>query len=392
MSRGSGALLWTLSGNMLLDSVEVSIMLVALPSIGAALRVSMVTAQWLMSGFGAGFAGFLVLGPRLVARWDRRRVYLGALAVFALVSVVGGLTGDIRLLIAIRVVKGGCAALTAPTGLAIITTTFPDGPRLRRAVSVYALFGAVGFTAGLLLSGALVEAGWRWTLVFPAPVALALLLIARRVLPTGSAAPPRTTTTRALLRAGALRRSMLGAASLNGTYIGVLLLAAFDLSGRGWSPWLSAVALLPASLPLVLSMPFVGGLVQRFGTARLIVAGAVAVVTGCVLRALLAGSGPYGTAWLPALLLVEAGFVLSFAPLNMQVTAGLGAAERPWAVALYQTAVQAGGVLMLPLTALLASRYPHRWPVSLLVLAAGAVGLITALSGLRRPRPAPLER
>ncbi|MDX2405986.1 MFS transporter [Streptomyces microflavus] len=166
--RRHRSLLVVLSGNMLLDAIEVSVVLVALPSIGTDLGLTLWSVQWLMSGFALGFAVMLLLGPVLSGRWGMRRVYLAAMLLFALASLVGGLSDNTALLIASRVVKGACAALTAPAGLALISTTFPSGPQQRRAVSVYSLFGAAGFTAGLLLAGALAGDSWRWTFLLPA--------------------------------------------------------------------------------------------------------------------------------------------------------------------------------------------------------------------------------
>ncbi|MFI9306195.1 MFS transporter [Streptomyces triculaminicus] len=382
-------LLFILSGNMVLDAIEVSVVLVALPSIGADLGMSPLTVQWLMSGFALGFAALLPLGAWITARWGRRRAYLAAMAVFAAASVAGGLADGPALLIATRILKGLCAALTAPTGLAIISTTFRDGPDQRRAVSVYSLFGAAGFTMGALLSGALLEAGWRWTFLFPAPVALALMLLGLGLLPpdppaTGAPAGPRP----GLLRDGRLRRSALGAASLNGTYAGLLLLVTFQCQERfGWAPWKCALALLPACVPLAVTVPFAGRLVARHGTARLVALGALTPFAGCALYLWRPEGRPYATAMLPVLLLVEAGFVLAFAALNMQATATVPAAQRGRAVPLYQTGVQLGGVLTLPAVGALLTTHDGYRPALSLLTAVSAVGLVTAVAGLRAPAP-----
>ncbi|MFJ5613977.1 MFS transporter [Streptomyces sp. NPDC093221] len=384
------ARLWTvlliLSANMILDAIEVSLVLVALPSIGAALGLDLWTAQWLMSGFAVGFATLLVLGPRLNARLGRRRVYLAAMLLFAAASVVGGLTDSAALLITTRVVKGLSAALTAPTGLAIIGTTFPSGPQQRRAVSVYALFGAAGFTVGLLLSGALLTESWRWTFLFPAPVALILLVFALRIIPRDRGAVPAPRVTPALLRNRQLLRSAVGAACLNGTYQSLLLLLVFQTQRQlGWSPWQSAVALLPACVPLAVTVPFAGAMTARWGTGRLIALGATAPLLGYALYLWRPDSGSYLTGMLPTLLLVGAGFVLSFAALNLQATGALPPAERAAAVPLFQTAVQVGAVVMLPATAaLLGSHHGHR-PALTLITAVSGIGLLAALTGLRTP-------
>ena len=74
-------LVFVLSGNMLLDALEVSVVIVALPSIGRDLHLSTGGAQWMMSGFALGFGGLMLFGGRVVALLGRRRVYLVALAV-----------------------------------------------------------------------------------------------------------------------------------------------------------------------------------------------------------------------------------------------------------------------------------------------------------------------
>ncbi|MFJ5927749.1 MFS transporter [Kitasatospora sp. NPDC092948] len=386
--RRSWAILFTLSGNMILDALEVSVVLAALPRIGADLGLGLPAVQAVMSGFAAGFAALLLLGPRLNARFGRRRSYLGAMLLFAAASVVGGLTGSAALVIATRAVKGACAALTAPTGLAIISTTFPEGAQQRRAVTVYSLFGAAGFTAGLLLSGLLLQASWRWTFLFPAPVAVVLLLAGLRLIPRdrGRTRPPRLRA--ALLRDGSLLRAALGAAALNSTYHGLLVLVVFQTQQRlGWTPWQTALGLLPACVPLAVTVPFAGRLVGRFGTARPIALGALAPVAGCALYRW-HPAGSYAAGMLPALLLVGIGFVFAFAALNMQATATVAVPDRPVAVPLYQAAVQLGAVLVLPPTALLLDRRGAGAALSLL-LGVATLGLLVALTALRRPAPTP---
>ncbi|MFJ8108062.1 MFS transporter [Streptomyces sp. NPDC096132] len=386
---GRRALLFVLAGNMLIDALEVSVVLVALPTVERDLGLSAVAGQWVMSGFAAGFAALLLLGPRLVARWGRRRVYLAALPVFIAASVVGGLADQGAVLIATRVVKGMCAALTAPTGLAIIGSTFRPGPEQRRAVSVYSLFGAAGFTAGLLASGALTGLSWRWNPVFPAPVALLLLVAGFRLIPRDpapTAAAPLGATLARLARNGSFLRSAVGAATLNGTYLGLLLLLTHWLHDQwGWSSWRTALAFLPACLPLVLALPFTARMVGRFGTERLITAGGGAAALGCLTALLTGAPGTYADGVLPALLCVEAGFVLSFAALNLQATSGMSAEHRGAAVPVYQTAVQLGAVLALPAVAAAAG---HGYRRALLFLTAlSAAGALTAAVSHRRDAP-----
>jgi MFS family permease len=168
-------ILVVLGGALCLDALDVSMIGVALPSIRTDLGLTTSSLQWIVSGYVLGYGGFLLLGGRAADLLGRRRVFLAAVAVFAVVSLVGGLASTAGLLIAARFVKGVAAAFTAPASMSLLTTTFPEGPMRNRAFSVYTVFGASGFSLGLVLSGLLTEVGWRWTLLVPAPVALAVL-------------------------------------------------------------------------------------------------------------------------------------------------------------------------------------------------------------------------
>jgi len=165
-----GALL-VVCGVIFLDGLDVSMVGMSLPSIGADLGVSLSSLQWVVTGYVLGYGGLLLLGGRTADLLGRRRVFLAALAVFAVASLLGGLVSTGALLIAARFVKGVAAAFTAPAGLSIITTTFSEGPARNRALSVYSAFGAAGFSLGLVLSGLVTEISWRWTLMLPGPVA-----------------------------------------------------------------------------------------------------------------------------------------------------------------------------------------------------------------------------
>src|SRR5919197_1081526 len=113
--------------------------------------------------------------------WDARQ--WGALIVFVVASIVGGLVSDGTLLVLSRFLKGAAAAFTAPASLSIITTTFAEGPARNRALAIYTACGASGFSLGLVLGGLMTELGWRWTFLLPVPFALAILALAPRVIP-----------------------------------------------------------------------------------------------------------------------------------------------------------------------------------------------------------------
>ena len=145
-SRRTWALLITLCIVLFLDGLDVSMIGVALPSIGTELDLSTSSLQWLVSGYVLGYGGLLLLGGRTADLLGRRKVFLIALAVFAVASLTGGLVSSGPLLIATRFIKGLAAAFTAPTGLSIITTNFAEGPVRNKALSIYTVFGAGGYS------------------------------------------------------------------------------------------------------------------------------------------------------------------------------------------------------------------------------------------------------
>lgn len=376
------ALLLLLSGNMLLDALEVSTIVVAMPSIGSGLDLTPSVTSLTMTGFALGFGCSILLAGRLVARLGRRRLYLWALLVFAIASIASGLAIDAGMLVATRIIKGICVALTVPTGLAIIANTFAEGPARGRAVSVYTLCGASGFSIGLVLSGALTLISWRWTLLFSGVVSLALLLLAIRIIPgdgLGGVKPAGSRLSASIRSSPTLLRSAGGAAAMNGTYWGFLLVSTFEMqSGLGWSPLTAGLALLPASVPLMLTALYSGRIVSRFGPGRLIVAGTLSTFLGYAWY-LGKGSPVHLSSILPTVLLVGIGFMICFSAFHFQAITGVPPDRQGVVSGVYQTSVQIGGALMLGLVAF-ATGLRHQ-PALLLVTAVSAAGVLVAVSG-----------
>src|SRR3954451_1670677 len=182
-SRATWALLVVLCGALFLDALDISMIGVALPSMGQELHMSPGTLQWIVSAYVLGYGGLLLLGGRAADLLGRRPVFLTAVAVFGAASLASAFMTNDTALIALRFVKGASAAFTVPAGLSIITTTFAEGAPRSRALSIYTVCGASGFSLGLVFGGVLTEIGWRATLVAPAPVALALVAIGYKLLP-----------------------------------------------------------------------------------------------------------------------------------------------------------------------------------------------------------------
>lgn len=411
--------LLVLCAAMFLDALDVSMVGVALPSIGADLGLSTSTLQWIVSGYILGYGGLLLLGGRAADLLGRRQVFLVALGVFAVASLLGGLVDSGPLLIASRFIKGLSAAFTAPAGLSIITTTFAEGPLRNRALAIYTTCGATGYSMGLVFSGLLTEASWRYTMLLPAPVALIALIAGLKLLPrsereqrTGGYDIPGAvlgTTSMLLLvftvveaaeagwgsartilsfvavavlltafvaverrspspliRLGVLRsgpqvRAQLGALTFLGSYIGFQFLVTLYMQQvLGWSALHTALAFLPAGTLVALSATKVGAVIDRFGTPRLIVAGFALMVVGYLLFLRIDLDPVYASVILPTMLLVGAAFALTFPSLNVQATNGVDEHEQGMVSGLLNTSVQVGGALFLAVvTAVLTANAPE---------------------------------
>ncbi len=409
-------LLVVLCGALFLDGLDISMVGVALPSIGSDLHLEAGSLQWIVSGYVLGYGGLLLLGGRVSDLVGRRPVFLTAVAVFGVASVVSaGLSNDTAL-IALRFVKGAAAAFTVPAGLSIITTTFTEGPARNRALSIYTVCGASGFSSGLIFGGLLTEVGWRMTFLLPGPVAIALLIAGLRVIPHGERqrvslshfdlagaftstaallvlvysvveAPRRgwgspatigllalsaalmasflvieNRHPRPLIRLGILRSASLVHANLSGavmfgSYVAFQFVVTLYLQNSlGWSPLAMAMGFLPAGLIVVASVVKIGALLERMDTSVLILLGLGSFVAGYALFLRVSPSMSYVNFLLPTMLLLGLGFALCFPAVNAQATAGVVDNEQGLASGLVNTSIQIGGAVVLAvITAILGS-------------------------------------
>ena len=407
LSRRAYGTLLVLCGAIFLDALDVSMVGVALPSIREELGMSTSSLQWVVSGYVLGYGGFLLLGGRAADLLGRRRVFLISLGVFLVASGLGGLTNDGTLLVITRFIKGVAAAFTAPAGLSIITTSFPEGPLRNKALSIYAATGATGFSFGLVFGGVMTEIGWRFVFFLPVPLALITLLAAIRLVPReGTQAPvtrrfdvsgavsltaamlllvftlveapnagwtsgrtlvsfaaaaallaafvrheqrtPAPLVRLGILRSASLVRANLGAMSLIGGWFGFQFIATLYMQQlRDWSALETGLALFPGGLLVALLAPRLEPLIERYGVERLIVAGLASTVAGYVLFLPIGLDSGYATAMLPTFLLGGLGFALAYAPLTMAATNGVRPEEQGLAGGLVNTSFQFGGALVL---------------------------------------------
>jgi EmrB/QacA subfamily drug resistance transporter len=163
--------------------IDASIVNIALPSIGRALKFSEADLSWVVNAYTLTFGGFLLLGGRLADLMGRRRMFMVGLVAFSLASLAGGLAQSETWLIAARAVQGLGAAIVSPAALSIVTTTFSEGAERNRALGVWGAVAGAGGAAGVLLGGVLTSGlSWRWVLFVNVPIGLLCTFLAPRLL------------------------------------------------------------------------------------------------------------------------------------------------------------------------------------------------------------------
>ncbi|MFI2641939.1 MFS transporter [Streptomyces sp. NPDC018610] len=164
-------------------AVDFAILNVALPVIGRGLGFPLAHLQWIGTSFALCAAGFTLLFGRVADLFGRRRLFLGGLVVLGVSSLVGGLAQSPGMLIVARVCQGLATAAVTPAALSLMTTSFPEGPLRRKALGLNGALMSSGFTTGAVLGGVLTDLlSWRWAFFINVPVALAVLVIAPRVI------------------------------------------------------------------------------------------------------------------------------------------------------------------------------------------------------------------
>jgi EmrB/QacA subfamily drug resistance transporter len=163
--------------------LDVSIVNVALPSIGEALHFSRDSLQWVITAYAITFGGFLLLGGRAADLFGRRRVFVVGVIVFTIASFLCGLAWSEGVLIAARALQGFGAAIISPAALSIVTTTFEEGAERNKALGIWGAMGGSGAAVGVLAGGVLTKyLGWEWIFFVNVPVgAIALALTPRFV-------------------------------------------------------------------------------------------------------------------------------------------------------------------------------------------------------------------
>ncbi len=387
----------------------------ALPSIGRDLGLSERSLAWVVNAYLLLFGGFLLLGGRAADVLGRRRMFLVGLALFTLVSAVCGLARSDELLVGARGLQGLAGALLSPAALAILVTTFAEGPARTRALGVWAALLGLGAATGLLAGGAITETiGWRWVFFVNVPIGLAVLAASLRLLPADPGRRERATldVPGAVLVTGGLlaivysvveshEQGWTSALTLGGLAAGAVLLVAFALrEGRagdplvpprlvrrrsvsvsnaimafaaagmfamfffvslymqlvhGWSPLRAGVSFLAFTFAFGLTSGVATKLMPRVGPRAMLAVGLLAAASGMLVLSRLGVDAGYWSALAPALALAGVGMGLGFVPLTAVATGGVAGRDAGIVSGLLSTCQQVGGAVGIAVLVTIAS-------------------------------------
>ena len=300
-ARGRWLMLIVLLAGQFMALLDVTIVNVAMPTLGRSLHASGAELQLVVAGYTVSYAMMLITGARMGDLYGRRRMFLAGVGIFTLASLVCGIAPGIEVLIAARLVQGAGAAAMMPQIMSVIQVRF-DGAARARALSAYTAVLSSGFVAGQVIGGVLVTANlfgqaWRPVFLVNVPIGLTVLALVPRVMPRDQ--PGRGSSGRRLDIAGL-------AIAVPAVFLMVLPLMLGHQ--ENWPAWVSACI----ALGLVLAVVFVG--VER----RIADRGGDPLLNLAVLRA--PGLGP-GLAAVAVLMITYGGFLFSFA---LHLQAGLG--------------------------------------------------------------------
>jgi EmrB/QacA subfamily drug resistance transporter len=398
--------------------LDVSVVNVALPSIGRDLHYSPVGLQWVVNAYVLTFAGFLLLGGRAADSFGRRRIFLLGLLLFVGTSIVGGFAQSAGWLTAARAVQGIGGAALSPATLTIIITTF-SGRRLARALGLWSAMGGAGGAIGVLLGGILTaELSWRWVLFINGPIGLvtgvaAIIFLgeARGTGPRQRLDVPGAVTVTAGLAAlayaivGTDQYSWGSAHTLGWLAAGVVLLALFlvlQMRGKaplmplrlfrmrgvtganivmllvgavffsmwyflslyvqdvlGYGPLRAGVAFLPMGIAIIIGAQATSRAMPRTGVRPLLFVGTALAAGGFFWLSRIGPDSHYWSAVFGPGMIIAFSLGVLFPPLAAAATLDVGRSEAGLASGLLNTARQVGGSLGLAILATAASTHTY---------------------------------
>ncbi|MGW6155896.1 MFS transporter [Streptomyces sp. NPDC055144] len=400
-----GIALAVIAACQLMVVLDATIVNIALPHIQDALKFSTTDLTWVVSAYTLTFGGLLLLGGRAGDILGRRRVFMSGILLFTLASLLGGLAQEPWQLLAARALQGVGGAIASPTSLALITTTFPEGPERNRAFGVFAAVSAGGGAVGLLAGGMLTEwLDWRWVLFVNVPIGILIAVLTPMYINESERHPGRfdiagaltSTAGMASLVYGFIRASeegwrdsvsvgsfvaavvlllafafiesrakepitplrMFADRNRSGTYVIMLSLAAamfgmfffivlFAQNVLGYTPIEAGLAFLPVTVAIIVGAGLSQRLLPVLGPKPFMMTGATLVLLGLGWQTFISPDSSYVGGVLGPMLLFGVGMGLNFVTLTLTAVSGVAQHEAGAASGLLNATQQVGGSLGL---------------------------------------------
>ena len=435
---------WILAATIIASSmafIDMTVVNVALPVLQRGLGATFAEAQWVVEAYTLFLAALVLAGGTLGDLYGRRRCFALGIAIFAVASAACGLAPDPMTLIVARAVQGTGSALLMPGSLAILAAGFP-AERRGRAIGLWSAASGVCVAIAPAFGGWLIATlSWRWVFLINLPLAAAALIITQTRLPESRGrAQSHLDIPGALLatlglggltfgliragqtnftNAGAIWPMLLGILALSGFFLierrsrhpmiplhlfrlpvfagiqvftlllwsalsGALFFVPFRLMQvQGFGPLQAGGALLPCVVVISILSRWAGGLADRWGAERPLIAGSLIAGLGYLLLAVPSATTPYEFGVLPALMVVGLGMGVCVAPVTVVAMSAAGNEHVGVASAINNMVARTGGLLAIALFGLvLAQRFGMALDQALASLALPA-DAIAALAGER---------
>jgi len=410
VNRHLGLALVVIATAQLMVILDAAIVNVALPHIQHALGFTGSGLEWVVTAYAVTFGGLLLLGGRSGDLLGRKAIFIAGLLLFSAASLFGGFANSEAWLLASRAVQGVGGAMIAPTALALITTTFPQGPQRNRAFGVYAAMSGGGAAVGLVAGGLLTTyLSWRWVFFVNVPIGVLTAILARFVINESERQRGRFDLPGAITVTGGVAALVYGLSNASTDQHGVshwgdpkviislvaavVLLAAFGfiearsrhalmplrlLENRsrtggylvmlclatamfgifffltifvqevlGYSALRSGLAFLPFATMIVVMSGFISRLVARTGPRPLMIAGSAIAAGGMYWFSHITVHTTYVGGLLGPMLVTSAGLGLLFVPISLVALTKVNPNDSGVASSLLNTGQQVGGAIGL---------------------------------------------
>ncbi len=391
------------SMSLLIVGLDVTIVNVALPSIGRDFGASVSGLQWTVDAYTLVLASLLMLSGSTADRLGRKRTFVVGLLVFAAGSLLCSLAPNLPTLVVFRMVQAIGGSMLNPVAMSIITNTFTEPRERAQAVGVWAAVVGVSMALGPVVGGLLVTSvGWRSIFWINLPVGLAAVVLTLRFIPESRApkarrvdavgqglvvvllasltygiieAPGRGWGSPVIVTAFALAAAALAAfvgwegrrpeplvdlrffRSVPFSGAAVIAVAAFATLGgflflntlylqeaRGFSPMRAGVYTLPMAVMTMVLPPISGRIVGRRGSRLPLLVAGGALALSCIMLSRVEATTSF--AWLFASYVVFGiGFGFVNAPITNAAVSGMPRAQAGVASAIASTSRQVGSTL-----------------------------------------------